>query len=89
MSELTRLLVERVSQKDNDDAEGNEGRPPAEQEHDDQTTHRDQQRQPLTVEPEGWTPTCTHTHVVTQCYFCPYISAAIPLYLFVIVAFNK
>jgi len=63
---FTGLLVERVSQKEEDDAEGDEGRPPGQQEHDDHTNHGAQQRQPLTVEPEGRTPACTHTHTHTR-----------------------
>lgn len=58
--DLTGLLVESVSQKEEDNTEGNEGRPPGQQEHDDHATHSAQQRQPLTVEPEGRTPPWTH-----------------------------
>lgn len=63
MCEFTRLLVESVSQREEDNAKGNEGRPPSQQEHDNHTAHSAHQRQPLTVEPEGWTPTCRHTHI--------------------------
>lgn len=61
MCELTRLLVECVPQKDEDDAESNEGRPPSEQEHDDYTTNGAKQGQPFTIKPKGWTPTCGYT----------------------------
>lgn len=64
--EFTRLLVECVSQKEEDNAKGNDGCPPSQQEHDDYTNHSAQQRQPLTVEPEGRTPTCGYTHIHTH-----------------------
>lgn len=65
---LTWLLVQRVPQKEHDHTDGNDGRPPGQQEHDHHTDHGDQQRQPLTVEPEGRTPACrqsTNTVVTT------------------------
>lgn len=60
---FTRPLVESVSQKEEDHSESNERSPPSQQKHDHHTAHGAQQRQPLTVEPEGWAPTCGHTCV--------------------------
>lgn len=65
---LTWLLVQGVPQKEKDHTNGNDGRPPGQEEHDHHTDHGDQQRQPLTVEPEGRTPACkqkTNTVVTT------------------------
>lgn len=61
MRELTWLLVECVPQKDEDDTESNEGRPPSQQEHDDYATNGAQQGQPFTIKSKGWTPTCGYT----------------------------
>lgn len=61
--EFTGLLVEGVSQKEEDNAKCNEGRPPSQQEHDNHTTNSAQQRQPFTVKPKGRTPTWRHIHI--------------------------
>lgn len=60
----TRLFVEDVSQEEDDNAEGNEGCPPGQQEHD---HHRDggpEERGPLAVIPKGGSPACTQTQTV-------------------------
>ncbi|KAG9336955.1 hypothetical protein JZ751_029972, partial [Albula glossodonta] len=52
----TKLIRHHATEKDN--AEGDERGPPGQQEHNDHGHYCPQQRCPLTVEPEGGTPTC-------------------------------
>lgn len=70
----TRLLVEDVAQEEDDDAEGDEGCPPGQQEHDD---HRDggaEERGPLAVIPKGGSPACTQTQTAAAAG-CPHPTA--------------
>lgn len=63
---FTGLLVECVSQKEEDNAKCNKGCPPSQQEHDNHTTNSTQERQPFTVIPKGWAPTWRHIHMCVQ-----------------------